>query len=191
MGKPCIKCGSTERYKSGACGACARAYYAANRNKMIAQAQAWRASNQAKDAANYKAWYTANRTKIIAQVRVYQAARPDVVAACRKAYLSSPAKTAKRHRRRAAKKGNGGSHTSLEWRLLVAHYGGKCLKCGRGDILITVDHIRPISMGGANSIENIQPLCLSCNSGKGATHIDYRPDAGPERWVQKPLLESP
>lgn len=61
----------------------------------------------------------------------------------------------------------------------------QCLCCGQraGDIdtstgnpvVITHDHIVPLSWGGANSIENSQPLCQPCNSRKGNRHAtDYR-----------------
>jgi 5-methylcytosine-specific restriction endonuclease McrA len=43
------------------------------------------------------------------------------------------------------------------------HY--KCQMCGT-DERITIDHIIPLSKGGTNHIDNLQPLCHSCNSSK-------------------------
>lgn len=60
---------------------------------------------------------------------------------------------------------NGLSHTSGEWELLKTQYGFMCAACGKSKNL-TKDHIIPISKGGTDKIENIQPLCQSCNSKK-------------------------
>lgn len=69
---------------------------------------------------------------------------------------------------RAGKKGNGGSFTWQEWEHLRAEYGYLCPLCLRRepDIILVPDHIRPISKGGTSDIDNIQPLCKSCNSWK-------------------------
>lgn len=50
----------------------------------------------------------------------------------------------------------------------------KCLACGKKDIKLTPDHIVPLFVGGINAIQNIQPLCLSCNISKGIKIIDFR-----------------
>lgn len=69
--------------------------------------------------------------------------------------------------RRARKVLNGGSFTAKEWENLCKAHRNECAHCGTGDKL-TIDHIIPISKGGTGRISNIQPLCKSCNSRKGA-----------------------
>lgn len=57
-------------------------------------------------------------------------------------------------------------HTEEEWVLLVESVG-RCVACFRSDVPLTRDHIIPISRGGHDGIDNIQPLCRRCNSSKG------------------------
>lgn len=45
--------------------------------------------------------------------------------------------------------------------------GLKCTYCGTSFDL-TLDHITPIKAGGSNHLDNLQILCRSCNSKKGA-----------------------
>lgn len=78
-----------------------------------------------------------------------------------------------KHRRRAAERSANGSYTVEQWRELLALCGDKCLSCGKTE-RITVDHIVPVSQGGSNQIDNVQPLCFWCNSGKRDKTIDYR-----------------
>ena len=52
-------------------------------------------------------------------------------------------------------------------------HGEKCLCCGDKNNL-SIDHIIPVKKGGTNKIDNLQPLCLSCNSKKNTKIIDYR-----------------
>lgn len=77
------------------------------------------------------------------------------------------------HKRRARIQSSG-SHTDQEWIELCAKYDHRCLCCGEAKPL-TKDHVLPLSLGGDNTIQNLQPLCLACNLRKHAKHIDYRP----------------
>jgi 5-methylcytosine-specific restriction endonuclease McrA len=79
-----------------------------------------------------------------------------------------------RHRRRALGYGYSGEHfTETEWLELLEACGGRCLSCGTAEDL-SADHIIPLSLGGANTIENIQVLCRDCNSLKADSVVDYR-----------------
>lgn len=53
-----------------------------------------------------------------------------------------------------------------EWQSILDKFGNKCAICG-AEGKLTIDHIVPLSVGGSNTIDNIQPLCRSCNSRKG------------------------
>lgn len=64
-----------------------------------------------------------------------------------------------------------GSHTVADIRALDRAQHGKCVYCriafGKK---YHVDHITPLSAGGANDRTNLQLLCPPCNLSKGAKH---------------------
>ncbi len=68
-----------------------------------------------------------------------------------------------------------GFHSEDEWETLKAQYGYRCPSCLKSEpaINLTKDHIIPLVKGGSHFIENIQPLCQSCNSRKHTMIIKY------------------
>lgn len=60
-----------------------------------------------------------------------------------------------------------GKITAKEWADKLKEYNYLCLNC-KTDENIEMDHIIPLSKGGSHNIDNIQPLCRSCNASKGA-----------------------
>ena len=78
-------------------------------------------------------------------------------------------------KRRNLKLGAEGFHTLGEWQTLKAQYNWTCPSCKRKEpeIKLTEDHIVPFTKGGSDNIENIQPLCRSCNSKKHNKIVKY------------------
>jgi 5-methylcytosine-specific restriction endonuclease McrA len=81
----------------------------------------------------------------------------------------------KRNKLKRIQNNNGSFHTFGEWENMKAQYNWTCPCCNRKEpsIALTEDHIIPISKGGTDNIENIQPLCKSCNCKKHTKIIKY------------------
>lgn len=69
-----------------------------------------------------------------------------------------------------------------------------CVYCGRSaqkdGIIVHVDHVDPVALGGENDPSNLVTACEDCNLGKGAEPLDdsaigraiTRPKLVPRRW---------
>lgn len=136
------------------------AYKKANKEVIALKAREYAVKNADRISKYQKEYYERNKDRKIAQGKEYRRNHPE--------------KNAQYSRdRRSKKHGSGGRVTQQEWENLLKVYGGVCLCCGKNKKL-TMDHIVPLSSGGKHSIDNIQPLCISCNSKKGVKCIDYR-----------------
>ncbi len=78
-------------------------------------------------------------------------------------------------KRKARLHENGGLHSFEEWLELKVKYNLTCPAClqKEPDVLLTRDHVIPLSRGGNDDIENIQPLCRPCNTKKFTKTIKY------------------
>jgi 5-methylcytosine-specific restriction endonuclease McrA len=165
----------------------ARCWYAANKDKVREAAnqrsRAWHRANPGRARANRIRWYTENKDRALdlgrkwrkenaerykatnlRNDRSWRAANPE---------RSREAVRIKHNRRRNVP----GRHTIDEWKSLVEEFDGRCVRCGDrlGLQKLTRDHVVPITNGGTDNIDNIQPLCKQCNSSKGRRHsTDYR-----------------
>lgn len=166
-------------------------WYAANREREIARARAWNLANPERVRANDRArdpekralsqrksylrhreirqaaikarrdadieasrererqWRAANAESVAARRRKYRETNPNV-------RLIEQAKNARR--RRSFSYGNV-SLGQLQARL--DYFGNLCWICS--ETATTVDHVKPLSKGGAHLPSNLRPACAPCN----------------------------
>lgn len=153
----------------------------------------WRAANPERSHENDRRWVEANSEKAREKSRRWKLNNPEKARewyrlhpekrlestrkSVKKWTAAHPEKKAEyRRARRARKITNGGNVSAREWEDLKKRYDYTCLCCGRKepDINLTLDHVKPLSIGGEHSVKNAQPLCRQCNSKKHDKWIDYR-----------------
>jgi 5-methylcytosine-specific restriction endonuclease McrA len=133
---------------------------ARKRNSGYFASEKYRSQRRARDRALYAAARSIGPEHPGYWRYTYQRRTPDRQRYERKLFLN--------RRRLALKKGAAGCYEQAEWEALKRRYGFTCPACLRVEpaIVLTVDHVVPLSKGGSNNIENIQPLCRACNSRK-------------------------
>lgn len=154
LGKPCVHGHDGTRYSS--CRMCVGCVSA-------------RKGNRTSNRTYWKKWDQENPEKRYASVRAWQSRNPE---------KAKELSVKGWHVRRSRKANAPGSFTSEEVEALLATQGGCCAYCRTTDKL-SLDHKTPLSRGGSNWIENLQWLCISCNSRKRTrTDDEYRLIAG-------------
>lgn len=69
--------------------------------------------------------------------------------------------------------------------------GFQCIYCGATppSVLLHVDHVTPIALGGDNDIDNLVTACQPCNLGKSATPLSVIPKSLKEKASEAQELE--
>lgn len=149
------------------CKTCKSAYssrhYRANAQTRAAQARAWREANADTFKAAQQAYYLAHKPEFEARWKAWSAANPE--------------RRQEIHRRRRARL----ARVSVGSVDLDALWTGACGICGSAidpdlrapdPMSRSIDHIVPISRGGAHAQANLQWAHLVCNIRKGARMPD-------------------
>lgn len=105
-------------------------------------------------AALARAWSAANKERKAATDAAYRKSHPDEV-------------HARRQKRRARiKRSPVNDFTAAQWQQVKQTFKHCCSYCGKKTRPLTMDHITPLSHGGAHTLSNIVPACVHCNSVK-------------------------
>ena len=131
---------------------------------------------KARAASASRKYYAKNREKIHAKQKVRDAERREYTRARDNRRTDDGRDQVKFAKQRAKKRGLTIHFTLEQWNLIKEITGRRCQLCctSEKDRRLTVDHIVPLSLGGNNTISNIQPLCGRCNSAKNRGALDFR-----------------
>lgn len=143
-----------------------RAYRTENPERFKASVKRWRDANPDRDRENRAQWRANNPDKVREYSARWRAENPDKVREYGAAWRVANADRVNEYasKRRALK--SRAPHQPYNRAELFERWDYKCCYC---DAPATdVEHILPISKGGADALHNLTIACQPCNSSKGA-----------------------
>ena len=171
-----------------------RAYYAANREQMLADMRERYQRNPEPTKQRSREWLQNNREAANAQKRRYRKRRPEVGAKSGRKYRLANAETVRERQRKkrrenldkgaahtqnyfARKRSAEGKHTADEIWQMYEDQQGLCAYCETPLFgSYHVDHMIPLSREGRNDWTNLAVSCGRCNDRKGAKTV--------EEWIE-------
>lgn len=186
-GKVCIHCDcwkSLEEYykKPSAadgyasfCKECVSVYssgYYQSRQEEYREIRAkYRREHEEKERVRHQRHYEEHRDRLLAYRRkYYQEHKEEWAARGRMLLRKNPEAFRERCRCRRALK-LGATIEPVNEKAIYERDGHRCIYCGTTDNL-SLDHIEPLSAGGAHIEQNLAVACRSCNSSKGAKSLN-------------------
>lgn len=185
--KRCCKCGvekhesefSHDRQRKDGyqswCKECRQEYIKVYRKENKEKISEYLRENKKRQLEYQKVHYRKNKDKKLKQQKEYRRSNKDKISKQNKEYCQTLngklSRTRGNHNRRALYKKECSDMTFVIWTKILELQNNKCNICHKRFTKKrppTQDHIVPISKGGSLRSENIQALCLSCNSSKQA-----------------------
>ena len=160
------------------CKACCQSYKRANAKRILEVRRQREASQPGKKSAAGKAYYAANRDAVLARTRAHYAANKEAYRKRHAAWWDNNPHYSREwreknrehiqvfwHARRAKKTGAAATLTTDQWRAVIAAYGHRCAYC-RKKTKLEQDHVLALARGGTHSADNVVPACRACNAHK-------------------------
>lgn len=177
-----------------------RAYYLANRERILERQRVHHAANRGAITAQKRARYAVTREQTRERTEAYRAANPEKVRAAHAAYQASnpekvrewrrawalrnpervrASKVLVESRRRARKAGVAISFTKDDWQAALDFFENACAYCGAVEAL-EIEHVVPLKRpecAPTHGPENVLPACRPCNRSKRDKLVsEWRPE---------------
>ena len=186
--RECKNCGGVDRYSDGKCKACVRArvnkYSSQHREEKRAYCKAWREANidnvREKEKNRAREYRLSHPEKRKLVNKKYVENNKEKIAISKREWKKrNPEAVREMQNRRRSRKGDNVLSRGIIKKLYKLQKG-KCPCCNQrlGEDY-HLDHIIPLSLGGANTDNNVQLLRASCNLKKHAKDpIQYMQECG-------------